>query len=178
MLRQIVSVSLVVTACAAFIPTKVNAATLTIRPTGQIQQNPGDLINFTFKLKPETGNHYVIPRELTDTFFDPGELEEVTPLEWLHSLDLPLTSEKDIAVWRFKVLNPFEDGAPDVSATLSYDELTASIGLVTGVTISASGGDVIPVAEPVPEPLTMFGAAAALGYGAILKQKYSKKTES
>jgi len=32
--------------------------------------------------------------------------------------------------------------------------------------------------EPVPEPLTMLGAAAALGYGAILKRKYSKNTES
>jgi len=32
--------------------------------------------------------------------------------------------------------------------------------------------------EPVPEPLTMLGAAAALGYGAILKRKYSKKIES
>jgi hypothetical protein len=32
--------------------------------------------------------------------------------------------------------------------------------------------------QPVPEPLTMFGAAAALGYGAILKRKCSKKTES
>jgi hypothetical protein len=38
--------------------------------------------------------------------------------------------------------------------------------------------DVVPKTEPVPEPLTMFGAAAALGYGAILKQKYCKKTES
>jgi hypothetical protein len=35
-----------------------------------------------------------------------------------------------------------------------------------------------PVPEPVPEPLTMFGAAAALGYGALLKRKYSKNTES
>jgi hypothetical protein len=32
--------------------------------------------------------------------------------------------------------------------------------------------------QPVPEPLTMFGAAAALGYGAILKRKYSKNTKS
>jgi hypothetical protein len=32
--------------------------------------------------------------------------------------------------------------------------------------------------QPVPEPLTMLGAAAALGYGAIFKRKYSKKTES
>ena len=32
--------------------------------------------------------------------------------------------------------------------------------------------------EAVPEPLTMFGAVAALGYGALLKRKYSKNTES
>jgi hypothetical protein len=32
--------------------------------------------------------------------------------------------------------------------------------------------------QPVPEPLTIFGAATALGYGAIFKRKYSKKTES
>jgi hypothetical protein len=36
----------------------------------------------------------------------------------------------------------------------------------------------LAVSEPVPEPLTIFGAATALGYGAILKRKYSKKTES
>jgi hypothetical protein len=32
--------------------------------------------------------------------------------------------------------------------------------------------------QNVPEPLTMFGAATALGYGAILKRKYSKNIES
>jgi hypothetical protein len=32
--------------------------------------------------------------------------------------------------------------------------------------------------EAVPEPLTMLGAVAALGYGALLKRKYSKNTES
>jgi hypothetical protein len=36
----------------------------------------------------------------------------------------------------------------------------------------------VTATEPVPEPLTMFGAVAALGYGAILKRKYSKKIES
>jgi hypothetical protein len=41
------------------------------------------------------------------------------------------------------------------------------------------GNTVEPVPEQdVPEPLTIFGAAAALGYGAILKRKYSKNTES
>jgi gag-polyprotein putative aspartyl protease len=32
--------------------------------------------------------------------------------------------------------------------------------------------------EPVPEPLTMLGSMAALGYGVLLKRKYSKNTES
>jgi predicted aspartyl protease len=32
--------------------------------------------------------------------------------------------------------------------------------------------------EPVPEPLTMLGAMAALGYGTLLKRKYFKNTES
>ena len=32
--------------------------------------------------------------------------------------------------------------------------------------------------QSVPEPLTMLGAATALGYGAILKRKYSKKSIS
>jgi hypothetical protein len=32
--------------------------------------------------------------------------------------------------------------------------------------------------ESVPEPLTMFGAAAALGYGALLKQQSSKNKKS
>jgi hypothetical protein len=36
----------------------------------------------------------------------------------------------------------------------------------------------LSVTTDVPEPLTMFGAAAAVGYGAILKRKYSKKIES
>jgi hypothetical protein len=36
----------------------------------------------------------------------------------------------------------------------------------------------VTATEPVPEPLTMFSAVAALGYGAILKRKYSKKIKS
>jgi hypothetical protein len=38
--------------------------------------------------------------------------------------------------------------------------------------------DIVSPSEPVPEPLTILGAAAALGYGVILKRKSSKKTGS
>jgi hypothetical protein len=38
--------------------------------------------------------------------------------------------------------------------------------------------NIVPPSEPVPEPLTILGAATALGYGAILKRKSSKKTGS
>jgi hypothetical protein len=40
---------------------------------------------------------------------------------------------------------------------------------------------VLPVPPPVnyvPEPLTMLGAVAALGYGALLKRKYSENKKS
>jgi hypothetical protein len=57
---------------------------------------------------------------------------------------------------------------------LYYDELDP-FGNIIGLSSKTVIGDDI---VPVPEPLTMLGAAAALGYGAILKRKYSKKTES
>jgi hypothetical protein len=38
--------------------------------------------------------------------------------------------------------------------------------------------DIVSPSESVPEPLTILGAATALGYGAILKRKSSKKTVS
>ena len=38
--------------------------------------------------------------------------------------------------------------------------------------------DIVSQSEPVPEPLTILSAATALGYGAILKRKSSKKTGS
>jgi hypothetical protein len=53
MLRHIISVSLAMTACATLIPTKANAATLTLTPVGSLQRNPGDSIEFILTLNPE-----------------------------------------------------------------------------------------------------------------------------
>jgi hypothetical protein len=187
MLRHIVSVGLAMTACVVLIPTKVNAATLTIEssPAGgtrrQIPAKRGDIIDFIFYLQAEPGNQFVLVKGWeqvqgggTNPFFDSSELEQVTPLQWQIPLDFPLdlTVRKIIATWKLKATTPVKDTIPDVSARLNYEEQT-SFGTVPG-TSPASGSDVVPV----PEPLTMFGAAAALGYGVIFKRKYSKKTES
>jgi hypothetical protein len=171
------------TACAALIPTKVNAATLSIRSLpreirGEIQAKPGDLIDFIISLRPEKDS-VVIPTGWV-TLFDTSELSSLTAPQYLVSLNAPIAydpvyRDKDIIRQRFKVLKPLKDGIGDVFATLSYDE-SGPLGNFTGLSISASSGDVVPQ-QPVPEPLTMLGAAAALGYGAILKRKYSKNTE-
>jgi hypothetical protein len=44
------SVSLAMTACATLIPTKANAATLTVTPVGTLQKNPGESITFIVAL--------------------------------------------------------------------------------------------------------------------------------
>jgi len=187
MLRYIGSVGLAMTVCVAIIPTKVYAAILTIgSPPGglvrsQIQAKPGDIIDFTFHLKAEPGNQFVtvlgweqLEGGGTNPFFDTSELEQVTPVEWKVSRNIPLDlkSYRTIATWKLKAKTSIvKDTIPDISASLRYTEETL-FGLVT-TTAPASGPDVVPV----PEPLTMLGAAAALGYGVILKRKYSKNTE-
>jgi hypothetical protein len=170
------------TACATFIPTKVNAATLTIEssPGGggslrQIPAKPGDIIDFIFYLRPEPGNRSIsVLGWEGKPFFDTSELEQVTPLQWQIPLNSPLNLQvrRDIATWKLKAKTPVKDTIPDVSAVMNYQELTV-FRWQPGQSL-AFGSDVVPV----PEPLTMFGAAAALGYGAILKHKYSKNTES
>jgi hypothetical protein len=172
MLRHIISVSLAMTACATLIPTKANAATLTVTPRGDIPQNVGDLVQFTVTLNPSSSSNSFIFRALRYGF-DRSELS----LRYL----LPIVRENDevidrtvptnIAFFIFKVDNPVKDDYNDFSVEVDYQE-GGALGTAYGY-----GGNVVP-AEPVPEPLTMLGAAAALGYGAILKRKYSKNTES
>jgi len=177
MLRHAVLVSLAVTVCASLIPTKVNAATLSIFPTlhpgGEIALRPGDIIDFKFSARGEQNSLSVVYNNLRANF-DSSELEEVTPLRWLVSRGISLQpTYREIATWRLKVKTPLRDLRPDVWATLFYDEET-QFGPTPGRSIDAIGADVVPV----PEPLTMLGAAAALGYGAILKRKYAKNIES
>jgi hypothetical protein len=181
MLRHIVSVGLAMTACAALIPTKVNAATLTIEssPAGgtrrQIQAQPGDIIDFIFYLQAEPGNQFVQVQGWDgNPFFDTSELEQVTQLQWQISRNFPLNLavRRNIATWKLKAKTPVKDTIPDVSAVVKYQELTA-FGWQPGQS-PASGSDVVPV----PEPLTIFGTAIGLGCGVLFKQKSSKKTVS
>jgi hypothetical protein len=53
MLRHIFSLTLAMSACATFMPIKVNAATLTVLPAGdEILLRMGDVVEFIFELTP------------------------------------------------------------------------------------------------------------------------------
>ena len=191
MLRRILPVSLVMTACAALIPTKVNAVTLTIdsTPSGisrEITAKPGDLITFTYKVVLDNTTNNIVPKILFSDF-DKTELSPFAALEWLVPVGRPIayipgnfptsTTTVSIATLRLKVDKPVKDTRPDVWGTLTFDEDNATTNQIyTDFKLPGNGSDVVPQ-QSVPEPLTMLGAAAALGYGAILKRKYSKNTE-
>jgi hypothetical protein len=176
MLRHIVSVSLAMTVCATLIPTKVNAATLTIRPSGdEIPARPGDSIDFTFALSPARDS--LVTFTAWSSFFDSSELSSVLGIRLLVPLGSPISFPQLIARGTFTVLTPVKDGIRDVGATVSYNE-SGRFGDFPGLSITRLGGDVVPVSEPVPEPLTIFGTATALGCGVLFKRKSSKKTVS
>jgi hypothetical protein len=172
MLRHIISVSLAMTACATLIPTKANAVTFTLTPVGSLQRNPDDSIEFLLKVNPIdpfTGSQdEVTIRSISYVDHDSDELSLPRIVDRV--LNRRLTATTTIARLLSNVLQPVKDGQNDVTVHVSY-QLGNRFGTIG---VRPEGGDV----EPVPEPLTMFGAAAALGYGAILKRKYSKKTEA
>ncbi len=189
MLRHIISVSLAMAACASLIPTKANAISFTLTPLGSLQRNPGDTISFILRLDPQNEGGLSGVRVLEvyrPNVFDPGraydsnELSspEIQPL--FNFSERRVTVPTNIAALIFNVTNPIRDGLSDVSATrVRYQIGNKITEKVTTYGSSNSGLDVQPVPEQgVPEPLTMLGAATALGYGAILKRKYSKKIES
>lgn len=178
MLRHIISVSLAVTACAALIPTKANAATLTIVALDTLQKNPGDTITFAFVLNPfasnplppGTINRDIISYQSLFFTFDNAELSfraiEEKPQNYI------ISNTSSIAEITFNVTQPVKDGNSDLfNAKVNYFD---SIGTLRETFIAPQIVDV----EPVPEPLTIFAAATALGYGVLLKQKSSKKTLS
>jgi PEP-CTERM putative exosortase interaction domain len=183
MLRHIGLISLAITTCAAFIPIKVNAATLNIRPSNlrEVAVQPGDIIDFTFNLRLDSDSVYVTPRSLAATF-DSAELFQFTELQWLVPRGRPIrydsaNNNRDIARVTFRVVNPVRNGRSDVWGTLTYDDYNQNLGReILGLQTQAFGSDVVPVSEPVPEPLTIFGTAIGLGCGVLLKRKSSKKT--
>jgi hypothetical protein len=175
MLRHIISVSLAMTTCATLIATKANAINFTLTPIDNLQRNPGEQISFILRLDPENDGGVTIQEIYEPTVSNPVNIYDSNELSFIEVLPLidlsqPVTFARDIAAFVFNVDNPVKDGESDLrSVIVRYTTSSGENSIVVGnATLDV---------EPVPEPLTMFGAAAALGYGAILKRKYSKNTE-
>lgn len=160
---------LAMTGYAVFMPTKANAATLTFEPTGELQAMTNDSVEFILKLTP---NSLSVVKLLGLNFTqDNGELSNPTAGSTI-ALNSTITAEQVIGSRTYNVLTPVKGGGGDVFATVSYEESGPS-GTTT-VNSFINGADIVPV----PEPLTIFGTATALGCGALFKRKSSKKIVS
>lgn len=176
MLRYIIPVSLAMTAFASLIPTKANANGLTLTPVGSLQRNPGDSIEFVLALNPasffssETVSGIEIEiRKIYIDEYDPNELSLPQIVNLVPS-GTRMTTTTNIARFIFNVLQPVKDGRGDVYARVDFRQPGSTFDMVY-----ISGGNDV---QPVPEPLTIFGTATALGCGALFKRKSSKKTVS
>lgn len=180
MLRYIISVSLAMAACATFIPTKVNAASLTVTPIGTLQKQPNDSITFTFSFNPAPENGVLqslnFSYDNSELSFVPGQSSvDFTTISTTETI-VQLANTQNIVNLIFNVLQPQKDGESDLfDAFATYVNQIPNSDAQVRTTLIADGSFDV---EPVPEPLTMLGAATALGYGAILKRKSSKKTVS
>jgi hypothetical protein len=153
-------------------PTKANAATLTVTTVsvGEAQAMPGEFLTFNYEFTPSTPVRLVA----TAFGFNPQELSFVAelpnpPIPIFTIINEPITISRI-----YKVLTPIEDGQSDTSGTIYYNDLD-EFGNIIGLSSSTTLGDDI---VPVPEPLTIFGTATAVGCGVLFKRKSSKKTAS
>lgn len=180
MLRQLVSVNLAMIVCATLISTNANAASITFTAEGGRVKSVGDPIKFVATLHPDAlgskfeGLDRTQPGSRGFTH-DQNELSYVT--QSLINVGVYHTIPTVIAYFEFSVLQGLiEDTKPD------FEKVVALIWDRNSVRtpITSTGGiDVIPPpAQGAPEPLTMFGAVAAIGYGAILKRESSKKRKA
>ena len=200
MLRHIILASLAMTVCPILMPTKANAIELTLTPVGSLQRNPGDTIAFVLQMDP--GNDvglYALPiKRIYDptisnyrqgSIYDSKELSLVR-VDRLVEIGYRVTRTTALATFIFDVINPIKDGWADLSARVDYradqagDISVPVFAYGTNVFDYSNnfGGsstlDVQPFPQPIPEPLTIFGTATALGCGALFKRKSSKKTVS
>ena len=182
MLRHIISVSLasvVMTACASLIPIKANAATLILISEDSLgppnrRKNPGDSIEFLLRLE-DIGIRNPVEIQGISVDYDRTELSLVQIGFIMTSSEL-LYHPTNVAHYIFEVLESVvKDGKGDISATLNY---RVPRSFTTPERFGSISTETLYDVEPVPEPLTIFGAATALGYGAILKRKSSKKKVS
>lgn len=153
MLRHIVSVSLTMTACAAFMPTKANAATLTVTPVGTLEKKVGDSIEFIFTLKPdesETINGNIIRFLGLDFKLNADELL----LSGLTVAEINTIVDRELEIARLTA-NLLKD-VKNVSTGISRVGGSYQDNRFPGETFIAVG---VVEAKPVPEPLTIFGTA-------------------
>ena len=180
MLRQIVSISLLMTACAAFIPTKANAVSLTFTPLGTVEKKPGDPMTFTISLNPMGSTIWF--RRLEGFGYDGTELVydflSTDNLKERMIRDTLISDTTDVAMIAFRVLEGVrKDGMTDFfTATVVYDRYDPTLGTIVQETIENELETIDVV--PVPEPLTIFGTAIGLGCGVLFKRKSSKKAVS
>jgi hypothetical protein len=170
------SVSLAITACVTLLPTKVNAATLTILPNGETQKDPGDSINFIFVLEPAP---FSVVRFRGFGFNrDSNELSMALNGGFTFPLNGLITRTTTVLSRTFTVLTPVKDGSSDLNGFVFYDESSLS-GDSIGLISTAIGADVVPLPlVPVPEPATIFGTVTALGCGTLFRRKSVKKKKS
>jgi hypothetical protein len=183
MLRHIVPLSLPMTACATLISPKVDAATFTftILPVGSLQRNPGDTIEFSVIIDQSAlimKQSVLIEKVIFPPVFDDKELSFQSLVSKRVS-NYTATTTETIANLFFTVLSGVvKDGETDlIKVDVDYSFTDPELGFISGTTYVSNKETILDV-EPVPEPLTILGAATALGYGAILKRKSSKKTVS
>ncbi len=168
MLRQILSVSLVMTACVTLIPTKANAATLTfdfepeLPPVNEVPPPP------YVPSYPEDDDEPIIFPPIPDRPpYSPPDSPpyppELPPLTNYPPIIYPPNHEPDLPPGDY----PYPPDKPPVSPD---NPLIPPL--------------IPPQPQPsppnaiVPEPLTIFGTATALGWGVLLKRKSFKKKKS
>ena len=183
MLHQIVlsSLVLVMTTCATFIPTKVNAGLL-VFTEDSLEKDQGQSITFKVSFDPmlsDPGDFVIFHSVMA--IRDASELSYNSFGSEMVPQGTPIYGSTTVAEFKFDVLppKPQKDGSSDIlSVTLTYFLRLGNVQLPL-VIIDTPLFDVIPVPEQnTPEPLTMLGAATALGYGVILKRESLKKKKS
>ena len=170
------------TACATLVPTKANAISLTLVPVGSLKRNPGDSIEFVLAFNPSGSGSSNGEVEIIDVVTPPGFDGNELSFDTDRSKSLSLytvTNTTNVANFFFTVLTGVvKDGKSDVFKAVvnyQYEDENSLSGVTRGeATFENTTYDV----EPVPEPLTIFGTALALGGGVLFKRKSSKKTVS
>jgi hypothetical protein len=165
------SLGLGMTACAIFMPTKANAVTLTVIPDGYLPRNQGDSVVFTLSLDPDQAPKNRVKFRGFEYQFDGTELSLALDQQPSLGLGEFVNVPRDVATVKFTVKKPLEDPFSDFFNVKVFYQLD---DLPTQGTDIKFGGNVVPV----PEPLTIFGTATALGCGVLFKRKSSKKTLS